>query len=589
MGKNKNNKWKSLIELGVQDIPSQGNHFSSDDLEWTPIGVGGQMDLCAAIPLERLPHFVKGEGLLDSTETNFVRKKHRESNSNNPTDHTTKTYSRPDVAIITYNEFTHCDANGEFCHGKDDPSSGPRSNFAPRLSNECKSYIETLLLMGVGIDTICEQHYLDHGLTKLMNKRDTCLLRKDVLNAWKRVRSLRSQKNEDDAKSVSLWHVEGKDNFFYYKRPNNVENIPFVMGIQTPWMREMMVKHSHNSIIAMDSTFSTNKYGYELYTLLVFDEQEAGIPIAWAISSRNKVEDINEWLTEVYKRGKQSKEDWHVNAFMTDDASAEIEAIRRNKTNEQEQGIVTEGVTLLVDDDHDVRGSLSHENITTDSCVQLEDKDVSGVVIGEVQRTDSCVQLEDQDVSGVVIGEDQRTENMPIKRMPPWFSPSKMHKRHSIHQRRNVISQDLNKRVECENFQFPSIGCRKKKKKKVTNRSGIAIQEESLIIMQQQSLDDQANTRRRRLPFSIDLNQTITDEIDHIDDKICGDQPSMANVIPTQTFQQANPVLNDQQIHEEHMLPFPTDLNQTTTMDAMQTRDGSDDTIMEDHGQYFPG
>ncbi|GLJ47194.1 hypothetical protein SUGI_0996270 [Cryptomeria japonica] len=369
MGKNKNNKWKSLIELGVQDIPNQGNHFSSDDLEWTPIGVGGQMDLCAAIPLERLPHFVKGEGLLDITETNFVRKKHRESNSNNPTDHTTKTYSsywcafgpgdnrekirkkkrirkfiqkrgcqahflvgvmygRPDVAIITYNEFTHCDANGEFCHGKDDPSSGPRSNFAPRLSNECKSYIETLLLMGVGIGTICEQHYLDHGLTKLMKKRDTCLLRKDVLNAWKRVRSLRSQKNEDDAKSVSLWLVEGKDNFFYYKRPKNVENIPFIMGIQTPWMREMMVKHSHNSIIAMDSTFSTNKYGYELYTLLVFDEQEVSIPIAWAISSRNKVEDINEWLTEVYKRGKQSKEDWHVNAFMTDDASAEIEAIR---------------------------------------------------------------------------------------------------------------------------------------------------------------------------------------------------------------------------------------------------------------------
>ncbi|GLJ36743.1 hypothetical protein SUGI_0739890 [Cryptomeria japonica] len=671
MGKNKNNKWKSLIELGVQDIPSQGNHFSSDDLEWTPIGVGGQMDLCAAIPLERLPHFVKGEGLLDSTETNFVRKKHRESNSNNPTDHTTKTYSRPDVAIITYNEFTHCDANGEFCHGKDDPSSGPRSNFAPRLSNECKSYIETLLLMGVGIDTICEQHYLDHGLTKLMNKRDTCLLRKDVLNAWKRVRSLRSQKNEDDAKSVSLWHVEGKDNFFYYKRPNNVENIPFVMGIQTPWMREMMVKHSHNSIIAMDSTFSTNKYGYELYTLLVFDEQEAGIPIAWAISSRNKVEDINEWLIEVYKRGKQSKEDWHVNAFMTDDASAEIEAIRSSFNcwillciwhvrrawlknvyrYVNNKDIATKGVTLLVDDDHDVRGSLSHENITTDSCVQLEDQDVSGVVIGEVQRMDSCVQLEDQDVSGVVIGEEQRTdvwnsfdassdkfqnsihylnsllqnlptranernifsecverfrkdidaslsskftpkpgsENMPIKRMPPWFSPSKMHKRHSIHQRRNVISQDLNKRVECENFQFPSIGCRKKKKKKVTNRSGIAIQEESLIIMQQQSLDDQANTRRHRLPFSIDLNQTITDEIDHIDDKICGDQPSMANVIPTQTFQQANPVLNDQQIHEEHMLPFPTDLNQTTTMDAMQTRDGSDDTIMEDHGQYFPG
>ena len=62
--------------------------------------------------------------------------------------------------------------------------------------------------------------------------------------------------------------------------------------------------------------------------MLVFDEQEAGVLIAWAISSRNKVEDINEWVTKIYKRGKQCKEDWNVNAFMTDDASPEIEAIK---------------------------------------------------------------------------------------------------------------------------------------------------------------------------------------------------------------------------------------------------------------------
>ena len=66
--------------------------------------------------------------------------------------------------------------------------------------------------------------------------------------------------------------------------------------------------------------------------MLVFDEQEAGVPVAWAISSINKVEDINEWLIEIYKRGKQYREDWHVNTFMTDDASAEIEAIRFSPT-----------------------------------------------------------------------------------------------------------------------------------------------------------------------------------------------------------------------------------------------------------------
>lgn len=62
--------------------------------------------------------------------------------------------------------------------------------------------------------------------------------------------------------------------------------------------------------------------------MLVFDEKEALVPVAWAISSRNKIEDIYEWLIEVYKRGKAYKEDWHVNVFITDDASAEVEVIR---------------------------------------------------------------------------------------------------------------------------------------------------------------------------------------------------------------------------------------------------------------------
>ncbi|GLJ19583.1 hypothetical protein SUGI_0354310 [Cryptomeria japonica] len=500
------NKWESLIKLDVQDISNEGNNFSSEDLEWTPIGDDNNrhIDLCAAIPFERLSHFVQGEGLLDDTETQFVIKKHKVYNLTEPNDHATKMYlsyhcaygpedrrnkpennlekmqrirrftqkrgcqahfyvkvmyGRPNVAIITYNEFSHQDANGEFCHGKDDPSGDPRSSVAPRLSNECKSYIESLLLMGVSIDTICEQHYLDRGLTKLMNKRDTCLLRKDVLNAWKRVRSLRSQKNEDDAKSVCLWHEEEKDNFFYYKTPNNEENVPFIIGIQTPWMREMMVKHSHNSIIAMDSTFSTNKYGYQLYSLLVFDEQEAGVPVAWAISSRNKVEDINEWLMEVYKRGKQDKEDWHVNAFMTDDASAEIEAIRlsfdcqvllciwhvrrawlknvyRYVSNKDvathifdrlgeimyeisdDQGITTQSIKNFMEEFKEEKKFIDyfqntwcHDESRIDDVTPLVDDidEVRGNSSHEIDIIDGCIPSEDQDVHGVVVGEAQRT------------------------------------------------------------------------------------------------------------------------------------------------------------------------------------
>ena len=84
------NKWESLIKLDVQDIPNEGSHFSSCELEWKLIGD----DRCAAIPLERLPHFVKGEGLLDNTETTFIRKRILENNLIEPTNQATKMYSR---------------------------------------------------------------------------------------------------------------------------------------------------------------------------------------------------------------------------------------------------------------------------------------------------------------------------------------------------------------------------------------------------------------------------------------------------------------------------------------------------------------
>eukprot|EP01018_Ginkgo_biloba_P027340 Gb_24915 [translate_table: standard] len=57
-------------------------------------------------------------------------------------------------------------------------------------------------------------------------------------------------------------------------------------------MHEMMVKFSHNSLIAMESTFNTNKYRYQLYTLMVFYKQKNGLPIAWVISSCDKASNI---------------------------------------------------------------------------------------------------------------------------------------------------------------------------------------------------------------------------------------------------------------------------------------------------------
>eukprot|EP01018_Ginkgo_biloba_P025895 Gb_25490 [translate_table: standard] len=93
-------------------------------------------------------------------------------------------------------------------------------------------------------------------------------------------------------------------------------------------MRKMMVKFSHNSLIAMDSTFSTNKYEYQLYKLMVFDKQQNGLPIVWVISSRDKASDIKIWLSALIEEGVKECEDWKVNTFIKDDALAKIGALR---------------------------------------------------------------------------------------------------------------------------------------------------------------------------------------------------------------------------------------------------------------------
>jgi hypothetical protein len=37
------------------------------------------------------------------------------------------------------------------------------------------------------------------------------------------------------------------------------QNMPFILGIQTPWQREMMIEHGHQGHVAINKTFGTNE------------------------------------------------------------------------------------------------------------------------------------------------------------------------------------------------------------------------------------------------------------------------------------------------------------------------------------------
>ena len=143
--------------------------------------------------------------------------------------------------------------------------------YEPRISREMVLSVEALYDMGLSIDMVCERHMLEvrEGRFNMDSKsdRESFLTRRDVMNIFNRLAKSKFQLNKNDLISVNLWYQQEQKSFFFYQRPQG-DDIPFIIGIQTEWMLRKMVKYSHNSIIAMDSTFSTNKYGVSIYLII---------------------------------------------------------------------------------------------------------------------------------------------------------------------------------------------------------------------------------------------------------------------------------------------------------------------------------
>jgi len=61
---------------------------------------------------------------------------------------------------------------------------------------------------------------------------------------------------------------------------------------------------------------------------MVFDKHHNGVPVAWVISSRNSIVDISKWMSTLFAIGKKERPDWHVKAFITNDASSHLGIFR---------------------------------------------------------------------------------------------------------------------------------------------------------------------------------------------------------------------------------------------------------------------
>ncbi len=79
-------------------------------------------------------------------------------------------------------------------------------------------------------------------------------------------------KTPQDPISVRMWVLKNPDSIFFYVQhalmdfnSQTQDDIPFTLGIQTPWQLEIMQKFGHGSVLPFDRTFGTNQSKVHLF------------------------------------------------------------------------------------------------------------------------------------------------------------------------------------------------------------------------------------------------------------------------------------------------------------------------------------
>ena len=87
------------------------------------------------------------------------------------------------------------------------------------------------------------------------------------MNISRKLASTTYQLHNLDAESTRRWCAQNAAITFVHQERDVTTSTLFILGIQTPWQKEMCGKFGDDNVLAMDSTFGTNKY--KVWTLLI--------------------------------------------------------------------------------------------------------------------------------------------------------------------------------------------------------------------------------------------------------------------------------------------------------------------------------
>ncbi|KAJ8751867.1 hypothetical protein K2173_026068 [Erythroxylum novogranatense] len=376
-------RMEDILNLSVQDPPFA--EFSASQIKWVKVEGGRQGgDDIALIPFARVDDFVKGESSNAECPASFrieSRRKRSEGSiikprvdgyleytlywcSYGPEDYrdnesgigdgsntkpatgkgsrpgrrhmmrgclchftVKRLYIRPLLALIIYNQRRHVDKIGGPCHGVLDLDAiGTRAMYAPRISEELRQKVMSMLYVGISLDDII-QHHMEvvqgHGGP---HSRDDFLTRNDVRNMERVVRNVCHKLHENDNLSVRMWVQRHQKLVFFFQ--DNIGTEPFILGIQTDWQLQQMIHYGHHGSLAFHSMFVRKNLKHPLCTLLAFDSSQNAIPVAWVIASSFRSQDMQKWVRSLTEKVRTKDHKWKPNTFLVDDPSLDVSVVR---------------------------------------------------------------------------------------------------------------------------------------------------------------------------------------------------------------------------------------------------------------------
>lgn len=374
-------RWDEILSLPVQNPPTL--EFSACDLVWSKIeGHRDNMDRLALVPFARVDDFVRGESNNKDCPTRFhVEARRRRPPkmpykpkvdgileyilywcSFGPDDHrkggvvrpSRNTYipkkksagrpntkrgctchfivkrliAEPSVALIIYNQDKHVDKKGLPCHGPQDQKSiGTRAMYAPFISEDLRLRVLSLLHVGIPVETIMQRHNETVEKQGGVCNRDDLLTHRYVRIQERNIRRSSCELDEDDDVSIGLWVERCTSCVFFYEEYSDTD--PFLLGIQTEWMLQQMIRFGNGRLLALDSRFGVNKLKCPIQSLVVFNSENKAIPVAWIITPNySRSIDTHKWMRALFNRVRTKDPTWKLAGFIIDDPLSDTLAIR---------------------------------------------------------------------------------------------------------------------------------------------------------------------------------------------------------------------------------------------------------------------